>query len=1257
MTEFEIAFPEGRRFDDRLLRSSDDGRDFEGFVYEALSLQVDGDKLRPGFGRGRDGAIDHMVENADERTVVECKFIGRTTGSTPRARWAEVRRHLTDNLPGLAAKDPGERRRSLYGPWLDPQHRIKGYLFAVSYQFAHADERRNLEKTIADDFLSLSSLTPQLSHLADIHVQVRGWDDFHGELRRRFPLRYRWFGDLPYGIASIRDKRFETRSFRRFLFDDTLPFFSREKYLADGAKRQITREDQLVSGLIAEGGDEALIITGAGGVGKTRLGLELCDRLSKLSWLPLRLTESATSASIGALLRAHASTAQIVLFLDYAEKAKDLSAIASEIALINDGNAHRVRTIATCRISALSGVRDSLAALQPRAITLGTPRASDANEIAFAEWVVRQILVFGSIPQPEQIARICHGLPILAAFALFLYKRDAIQFNEQFGDLGGIRDFRDWIRNRLSIAVHIRHSAFDERTALQRLALLCLHLPMTSAEADDLADRSPLDASLLEIMRTDRWIEDEDDRVIATHDVFSDAIVAHHVFDTRAVSTTRFAELLRTTMEQGVLARALLAVDRLASHPDFDAVDATTIVRGLLGRSSAKVIAAHERLLRGRFISDHGKVELLAEYPELRGAASANRDCDITISQLAENISRLRRRDPSSTNFVGWAAEVLAPLLATIITNAQSSNILLRRAFVLLPDTYRSMVLARIALEPTTSQTHYLLVAWLYARLPRNPIEQAVETWLAANAAQSAKTSFVITAWLDAGGQRDLIDHHFLAWIEKFGTTEIARFAYRYWLDAGGRHDLIERHILAWIETFGTTEGAWLIYRSWLTTGGRYHLIRHHVLAWIETFGASENARFMYWSWLDAGGQRDLIDRHVLCWLETFCVTENARIVFRAWLDAGGQRDLIDRQILTWFEAFGATENAQFVYRAWLDTGGQRDLVDNHVLNWIETFGRTENARFVYQSWLNAKGQRELIDRHLLAWIECCGTIEEADFVYRSWLKAGGDFEAIAEPCLAWFHAHATNYQSTFLLKYILKLRTIPERTLHAAIKWCALFANHEDSIWQVCSLLRKHANSAEVVAIVRAFILNLQLLDLSRLSRQRVRNDEDGAVLSGIILGGLGISLGILALDKRDRDDLFAIHSRLLTTSMIYDAALVVDYDIFFPSLIHNVATLFERGVVDVNRDRAPISRFANWMRTWPEYAKLDLKLAISRLRNAAPSDLWDEIPAPQRVVAGATARVVPRQAIDIEDGAETQPRNGVDLFRDFCDKKDAPR
>ena len=57
----------------------------------------------------------------------------------------------------------------------------------------------------------------------------------------------------------------------------------------------------------------------------------------------------------------------------------------------------------------------------------------------------------------------------------------------------------------------------------------------------------------------------------------------------------------------------------------------------------------------------------------------------------------------------------------------------------------------------------------------------------------------------------------------------------------------------------------------------------------------------------------------------------------------------------------------------------------------------------------------------------------------------------------------------------------------------------------------------------------------------------------------------------------------------------------------------LIERGLIDLNRDRVGLVRFADWMRAWPEDAYEDLELAISRLRRVAPSDLWDGSPPPR--------------------------------------------
>ncbi len=687
-------------------------------------------------------------------------------------------------------------------------------------------------------------------------------------------------------------------------------------------------------------------------------------------------------------------------------------------------------------------------------------------------------------------------------------------------------------------------------------------------------------------MNADRWIEDDGNHVVATHDVLADAMVLRYVLDTPAVAGSRLAELLRAAVKQGFLARALLAVDRLTGHPDFDAIDATATIRGLMAHAPDTVVAAHERLLRGRFLPDRGKVELLAEYPALHAAVMDNRDCDAAVSHIADTLARRRRHgSDDDKSVVAWATDVVRPLVEASLRNPHPSNMLLRRAFALLPETYQAQVLQRVADEPTLSQTHYLLVAWLHAGLPVEQIADAVDGWFTYNAHRNLKASFIIRAWLEAGGQRERIDQSVLAWIEAFGQTQSAQFVYRAWLDSGGERERID----------------------------------DSVLDWIKLFGQLRSAQFVYQSWLDYGGQRERIDDSVLDWIGVFGQTQDAQFVYRAWLEAGGERERIDESVVAWLKTFGQSPEANFVYRAWLAAGGRHERIKDAILAWIETFGQAGFARFVYHGWLNAGGPREPIDAAVLAWLEIHGATDEAKYIYDAWLSAGGDFNRIAPLCLAWFDAHATTLEASFVLKYIVRQDSLPADVLHAAIRWCGVFAGNEDAIWRITPLIMKCAASetrGEAVAAVRTLLRCLLFLDMNRLSVHDTNQDdagEDSLRLSFFVLNALGLSLGVLGLDEVDREQMKLAHTNLLKNSEIYQASHMVGEPFVYPSLIHHVALLIEEGLVQLDRDRAGLMRFADWMRSWPKDASGDLKLALTRLRGVAPSELWDGIPAPE--------------------------------------------
>jgi hypothetical protein len=1301
------------RFDDRLSPRGPDGDDFQKFVWEALRSGhfepfVAGRYIRPYYAFGNDGAIDHLAIGDHDQIVVECKFFGKERKGQPAGDWKAVAEKLEPNLLANARRGIDSVARH-YKPWFDANRPIRGYWFCTSGNF-QPGAQSELRQDITTFFTTIAQSHASLAHLAGLDVEVFGWNDFGGALNAIPPLSFKWFRQLPVGFRPMRSLT-GGKTFRRFLDEGTLDFFSRDAFnreIGFDNQARVVDEQTTLSILLETNDQTGLVLSGPGGLGKTRLAVQFGLAAELKGWLALQVERIASPEAVDELARVYPAGARVLLIIDYAEAAASLLGLAHAMERANRDGKHQFRFVATCRASAISAVKEALEDSAYRVIEF-----SGRPDDRYNNWVVNKILLSADVPRLDEVASVCGGIPAIAAFAVFLSKQYPERFDSQFGQIHRGDDFSIWADKRLKLALSAQN--LDDFSTRRRLATLAARLPLPANEYQFHRSLSDETTRLLDLLQFDRWIEPDGEGIAATHDIFADAIITRYVFETSATITDRVGDVLSDSMDAGAFDRAFIALNRLAAHRQFEEIDGLTAIRRAHARNPLAVIASHKLLLRIRIPNYKTSVRLLDEFPDVASAIAADASCDGLLAYLAESAAV-----SANEAWRNEAGRILQPLLDLAVERTQWSNIVVRRALRLLPERYRQQALGWIRREPTRSETHFIFVAWLLSGLPPDEISFDLNVWLANKGRSDLKASFVLSAWLDAAAKLDQeaclekigkVQDHVLAWLNEHPTKENAQFVYKSWLDAAAKLDQdaclekidkVQDHVLAWLNGHRTKENAEFVYDAWLDAAAKLDQdaslekiskVQDHVLAWLNGHRTKEKAEFVYKSWLDVAAKLDQdaslekiskVQDHVLAWLNGHRTKEKADFVYKSWLDAAAKLDQeaclekigkVQDHVLAWLNDHRTKEDAQFVYNAWLDAAAKLDQeaclekigkVQDHVLAWLNEHRTKENAQFVYKSWLDAAAKlnqdaslekigkvqdhflawlndhrtkedaqfvynawldatakldqdacREKIDKvqdHVLAWIENFGATENADFLYRSWLDAGGNFEMISQACLAWFHEHATSYQSSFLVKYITQITDVPSTTLHATIRWCALFADREEVVWQATSLLIRHANSSEAVAVVRTFLANLRFLDLSRLSQRHIRSGEDGAKLAQMVLSGLGSALGVLALDECDRNQLNAVHARLLTESTIYTAAISADQIFIYPALIHNVATLLELGVLDVSRDRAALAQFANWMRAWPDDARQDLELAISKLRLAMPADLWDGIPPPRQ-------------------------------------------
>jgi len=970
---------------------------------------------------GRDGSIDIYVDD-DPRggqafqgwpfpVILECKDHdegGRDLAKNIQTGWRTVREKL--------ARQAEAGWPSAFAPW----SKARTYLYCLSSRLPSQSARDDLRNEILEFFWSI----PEGNRPPLEVVAVLDWSDLRGWLDNLPRVADAWLGTAVPSIVGHEQFLKDLVGFRRYLLSEELPYVAPE---LDSS----THPDRLFERLV-NGDSAGVLLVGVGGVGKTRLAIEVASRAVAAEWRVLHAGAGDSALEIDALASVVLSQgSRTLVVLDYLDQMHRLDPGALRSRLLPEARrrGQAVVLLATARPGAsvldhpewenlFTAVALAPSAEQVKAIT----------EEMLATLATHAEMVLGK----ESLRQLCGHRPILTLFLareLEHRAKEGILHGDQVTDLRE-GDLLRWLRLRLEengIMVPAGHRLVpqDPEEAVVAAAAVLAAAPSSRAELIAaatvlLGERSDLAQPLVDNLAAFGWLEPSPREWSTAHDVVADEVLE---------------QVLRSRPGTAVRPRALHFL-----------LSASLRAPRILGRFAL----ALRRLI-------------LASSHERGFAESVTKSaCDWLKSVEEELAVALAAGDPDEAGYA----------LGSVIAGPPWDQLVFERWDALLGpwlDRWKEERAAR----------HLLYIGLRHREFVSAPLVEHALAWLRIHG-HELEASFVLAQLFKRTEADSELVNLGLAWLERFPLEKEGQFVLHALLnrpDLGKRaFEIIDRS-LAWLARFPLEKGAGYVLASLLSRldlGERAPEAIDRGMGWLVRFPLEKDGQFVLHSLLDRPdlGERasEAIDRG-MAWLARFPLEREAGYVLHSLLDRLdlGERgsEAIDRGI-AWLERFPLEKGGQFVLHSLLnrsDLGGRASEAIDRGMAWLARFSLEEGADYVLPPLLSRPdlGERASETINLgLAWLAHFPLEKGADYVLPSLLSRtdlGEQASAAIDRGLAWLARFPLEKEACHVLVSLLSRTDLGEKTAESidfGLAWLMGLSEEKEARFVLSILLER---------------------------------------------------------------------------------------------------------------------------------------------------------------------------------------------------------
>ena len=738
--------------------------------------------------------------------------------------------------------------------------------------------------------------------------------------------------------------------YRDYLYGKVLPYRSRTEFkkVNPNAQAFLTESDildKLLSPFTSGDYFEGAIIFGEGGIGKTRLMLELGRLALNRGWEVLIIMKEVKN--LGILNEHLEKDKKYLLIFDYIEESQSFTLdLREKVTVVKEQN---LKLLGNCRNTYL---QSSNFPSTDFFLKVHLDRANDW-ELKYEAHVNRSILK-GLDTLSLEDGKLQKIKPSFAVFLRYWADSDRSE------GLQGSGEFRGWLKRRMELS--FRLDDFSKLPKEVIYILVCLPIGKQEEGIKIEQDYS----HIIEKLLADGWIDDTILEISNNHDTIADELLMLHLKGTTLGSfQRRIASLLAFSAEYGKIDNWLRAFERVMdqlSQPQLNLIVQTIDKRAHLWMDQTEKLGVTPLLNETQWIQlFHKHQELFNHFVASPGFAKP----------LSYALNQLNKKEEDQKS-IALAMKILQRWLAANRLQEIKLN-------------YSSRILS----------TAINLNGW---ELMKNYVHQYVNVPFLPD-----RASYVLAAWLNAGGEIASLEPMIWAYFEERATWVEAQFVFSAWADAGGELEKVKAYFKQFLEQHLEMPTVGIVLQKWLEKETQVDWLQPSILKYWQNHQEQPESRFVLEKFLEKTSNLTELENLVKAYLDRYATALETQFLFRAWIKNGGTPRVIQAYLKEHLELYASSKTARFVIQDWIEFADNPFFISPYLDQFFRKNPTLEEGRFVLQAWLNAGNDPLTIEDYVLISLDNYKRREEAKYLLFPAIQHGFTIKKLEPSLLDWF--------------------------------------------------------------------------------------------------------------------------------------------------------------------------------------------------------------------------------------------------------------